>query len=88
MKDKDRIKQLEEQLEEARKHSKTYVYETDSLWCNDGELHMQYNDNSLIVFNVETLFRDLPYIVQMIVKENKKMQNMYSVNLKEILSEL
>ena len=40
MKDKDRIKQLEEQL--AQKH--TYVHEIHTLHCSDGELYLGYGE--------------------------------------------
>ena len=39
---KNRIKQLEEQLAEAKKH--TYIHETNHLYCSDGELHIGYGD--------------------------------------------
>ena len=38
-----RIKILEAQLEEAQSH--TYIYDTDTLWCSDGELCFGYNDD-------------------------------------------
>ena len=43
------IKDLEKQLEIAKKN--TYVYETTSLHCNDGEFYMYYGDDKCIVFN-------------------------------------
>ena len=36
MKDKDRIKQLEEQLKLAKK--RIYIHETTTMYCSDGEL--------------------------------------------------
>ncbi len=59
----NRIKELENeilQLQEALKH--TYIYETDTLWCRDGELYFAYNDDKILVMNVDQLFRDLPSI--------------------------
>lgn len=85
MKDKDRIKQLEEQL--AKKH--TYIHEIHTLQCSDGELYLGYGDkNECIVFNVDTLYKDLPSIISMVSKENAKQQEMYADLIKESLEEL
>ena len=79
MKDKDRIKQLEEQL--AQKY--TYVHEIHTLHCSDGELYLGYGD-----INVDTLYKDLPSIISMVSKENAKQQKMYADLIKESLTEL
>ena len=85
MKDKDRIKQLEEQL--AKKH--TYIHETTTIYCSDGELHIGYNnDIGTLTFNVDTLYKDLPSIISMVSKENAKQQEMYADLIKESLDEL
>ena len=62
MTDKQKIKDLERQLQVAKKH--TYVYETTSLHCNDGEFYMYYGDDKCVVFNVEQLFKDFRIIVK------------------------
>ena len=86
----NRIKQLEaqieilkSQLEEAQSH--TYIYNTDTLWCSDGELYIGYNDDKTLVMNVDQLFRDLPSIIRMVTKEQKKMQAMNHKMIKEAL---
>lgn len=86
----NRIKQLEaqieilkSQLEEAQSH--TYIYNTDTLWCSDGELYIGYNDNKTLVMDVDQLFRDLPSIIRMVTKEQKKMQAMHLKMIKEAL---
>ena len=85
MKDKDRIKQLEEQL--AQKH--TYVHEIHTLHCSDGELYLGYDDKDrCLVINVDTLYKDLPAIISMVSKENAKQQKMYAEGIKETLTEL
>ena len=87
MKDKDRIKQLEEQLKLAKKH--TYIHETTIIYCSDGELHIGYNnDIGTLTFNVDTLYKDLPSIISMVAKENTKQQEMYADLIKESLTEL
>ena len=71
------------------KESKTtYIHETNTLHCQDGELHIEYGDNNWVVFNVEHLFKDLGFIVDQVVKENKKMQEMYLDLIKDELKEL
>ena len=89
----NRIKQLEKQirilrvkLEEARKH--TYIYNTDSLWCNDGELYIGYNNDKTLVMCVDQLFRDLPSIISMVCKEQKKIQQMHLEMIKIAQAEL
>ena len=89
----NRIKKLEKQirilrvkLEEARKH--TYIYNTDSLWCNDGELYIGYNNDKTLVMCVDQLFRDLPSIISMVCKEQKKIQQMHLEMIKIAQAEL
>ena len=81
-----RIKILEAQLEEAQSH--TYIGETDTLHCSDGELYIGYDDNKTLVMEVDQLFRDLPSIISMVTKEQKKMQEMYLEMIKEATIEL
>ena len=86
---KNRIKQLEEQLAKAKKH--TYIHETNHLYCSDGELHIGYGDfdnERWLVINVESLFKDLPFIVSQVVEENKKMQDMHLKMIKGTLKEI
>ena len=78
-----RIKILEAQLEEAQSH--TYIGETDTLHCLDGELYIGYDDNKTLVMEVDQLFRDLPSIISMVTKEQKKMQEMHLEMIKEAL---
>ena len=77
------IEILKAQLKEAQSH--TYIYDTDSLWCSDGELYIGYNDDKTLVMNVDQLFRDLPSIISMVTKEQKKMQQMHLEMIKEAL---
>tara|TARA_R100001460_G_scaffold90485_2_gene132122 strand:- start:707 stop:997 length:291 start_codon:yes stop_codon:yes gene_type:complete len=96
MTQKEKIKDLEKQLEVAKRHTKEqqkmqswyYVHETYRLHCNDGELYISHDDNKCVVFNVEQLYKDLPFIVTQVVKEQQKMQSWYLDNLKESLKEI
>jgi len=86
---KNKIKDLEEQLERAKQH--TYINETNTLHCSDGELHIGYGDckdDRWLTINVECLFKDLHFIVSQVVEENKKMQDMHLDLLKTSLKKL
>jgi len=79
------IEILKAQLKEAQSH--TYIYETHTLYCSDGELYIGYGDidDKTLVMNVDQLFRDLPSIISMVTKEQKKMQQMHLKMIKEAL---
>ena len=77
---------LKAQLQDAQLH--TYIGETDSLHCSDGELYIGYDDNKTLVMEVDQLFRDLPSIINMVTKEQKKMQQMHLEMIKEATTEL
>ena len=79
---------LKAQLKEAQSH--TYIYETNTLYCSDGELYIGYghNDDKTLVMNVDQLFRDLPSIINMVTKEQKKQQEMHHKMIKEALDEI
>jgi len=70
------------------KEKTTYIHETNHLYCQDGELHIGYGKDNWIVFNTDQLYKDLPFIINQVVKENKKMQEMYLKSIKESLEEL
>lgn len=69
----------------------TYVGETTSLHCRDGELNIWYgdiDDQKLLVINVEQFYKDLPFIIEQVCKEQKKMQKMYLSQIKETIEKL
>tara|TARA_R100001460_G_scaffold105183_4_gene151518 strand:+ start:5557 stop:5832 length:276 start_codon:yes stop_codon:yes gene_type:complete len=82
----DRIHELEKQLETAKKN--TYIYETQHLQCSDGEMHIGFGDDRWLVWNTDSLYKDLPFIINQVVKENKKQQKMYLDMLKKEINEL
>lgn len=81
---------LENKLEMAKKNH--YVHESHSLHCQDGELYIYHNgindEERCVVINVEQLLKDLPFIIDQTIKENKKMQEMYLNNLKDSIKKL
>ena len=85
-----KITELEGDLLEARdyKPTHTYIHETTDLYCSDGEMHIGYGDNKWLVYNTDQLFKDLPFIINQVVKENAKMQKMYLSQIKEELMNL
>ena len=87
---KQKITELEGDLLEARdyKPTHTYIHETTNLYCSDGEMYIGYGDNKWLVYNTDQLFKDLPFIINQVVKENAKMQKMYLSQIKEELLNL
>tara|TARA_R100000935_G_C2712696_1_gene114743 strand:+ start:293 stop:574 length:282 start_codon:yes stop_codon:yes gene_type:complete len=84
-----RITELEGNLLEANSH--TYIGDTHSLHCSDGEMYFYYGDidnEKVLVYNTDQLFKDLPFIINQVCKENKKMQDWYMGKIKEELKEL
>ena len=68
-----KIEDLKNQLAHAR--TKTYVGETHTLSCTNGELYIGYDnwgEDCTLVMDVNQLFRDLPSIIDMVCKEAKK----------------
>ena len=66
----------------------TYIHETHHLYCQDGEFHIGYGDDKWVVYNVEQLYKDLPFIIQETIRENNKMHKMYLDLIKQELKEL
>ena len=78
-------------LEERLKSKITYIHETSHLYCSDGEMHIQYGDcdnENWVVYNTDQLFKDLPFIINQVIKENKKMQSYYLGQIKKELLDL
>ena len=78
-------------LKDQLKSKVTYIHETSHLYCSDGEMHIQYGDcdnENWVVYNTDQLFKDLPFIINQVVKENKKMQSYYLGEIKKELLDL
>jgi len=68
----DRIYELEQEVKQLKKYKKhIYVHDTDTIWVDYGELHLQCEQGK-IVFNMETLFNDLPTIIGLCIEEQEK----------------
>jgi hypothetical protein len=73
------------------KINSVYVGETNGLHCSDGELVIHHGDvgnEQVLVINVEELYKDLPFIIEQVCKEQKKMQEMYLEMIKESINKL
>ena len=80
----ERIDHLEEMLHDALHY--TYVGETYDLYVRDGELHITYQDGGReLIMCTESLFKDLPFIINQVCKEQKKMNKMYLKQIKKAL---
>jgi hypothetical protein len=67
----------------------TYIHEINTLHASNGELYIGYgDDNEHIVFNTDTLFKDLHIIIDMVCKENKKEQKRVLKQLKTSLNNI
>lgn len=90
MTQKEQIADLKKQLAEAKRN--TYVGETHHLQCFDGELHIGYgsypDDERWLVMDVNSLYRDLPFFIGQVVKEQKKQQKMYLDSIKETIKDI
>ena len=84
---KDLIAILYNQLDEKTNH--TYIGETHTIHCCDGEIYFGYGDvdeEKTLVMNVDELYKDLPSIIRMVIKEQKNTQAMHLEMIKEALS--
>jgi hypothetical protein len=85
----NKIKELEAQIDTLIGLKKnTYIHETHHLYCDNGEMHFGYDEDKWLVYNTDQLFKDLPFIINQVCKENKKMQDWYLDKIKEELKEL
>tara|TARA_R110000796_G_scaffold215745_1_gene331775 strand:+ start:1714 stop:1974 length:261 start_codon:yes stop_codon:yes gene_type:complete len=82
----DRIDELEQKLDQALKH--TYVYDTHTLHCADGELYIGYGKDRSLVINIDTIYNDLPFLISEVCKEQKKNQEDTLERIKDSLDTL
>ena len=86
---KEQIADLKEKLAEAKRH--TYVTDTTSLHCSDGELIIEYDiygESRHLIIDVNCLYEDLPFIINKVCEEQKKMQKETLNRIKEELKEI
>ncbi len=67
---------------EEKKH--IYVHETHTLWQDNGELYIECEQGT-IVWNLETLYNDLPHLLSYCIEEHKKKQKRIKKEIEEII---
>ena len=85
---KNKILHLKNELANARMN--TYVGNTTDLYVVSGELYIQYGDNGekTLVMCTQQLFKDLPFIINQVIKDNAKLQKMHINNIVTELKEI
>jgi len=71
------------EVEWQEKNKIIYVHETHTLSCENGELYIQ-GDFGEIVWNCETLFTDLPFIIRLVLKEREQTDKRIREKIKEV----
>lgn len=66
---------------------KTYINNTQSMYCSDGEFIAEHSNGTLI-WDAQSLFEDLPFIVTQVTNEAAKTAEMHLEMLKDSLKEL
>lgn len=67
----------------SKKLKQMYVHETESLSESNGELYIT-GEFGEIVWNAETLFMDLPYIVKLVYKSREATDKRIREQIEEI----
>jgi len=85
---KNKILHLKNELANARMN--TYVGNTTDLYVVSGELYINYGDNGekTLVMCTQQLFKDLPFIINQVIKDNAKLQKMHINNIVTELKEI
>jgi hypothetical protein len=67
----------------SKKQKQMYVHETHTLSQSNGELYIS-GDFGEIVWNTETLFTDLPHIINMVYKSREETNKIIREQIEEI----
>jgi len=71
------------EVEWQEKETQMYIAETHTLSCSNGELYVD-GDFGQLVWNCETLFTDLPHIVEMVYKARRETDKRVKEQIEEI----
>ena len=71
------------EVEWQKKETQMYIAETHILSCSNGELYVD-GDFGQLVWNCETLFTDLPHIVEMVYKARRETDKRVKEQIEEI----
>ncbi len=64
-----------------------YIHDIQTLSARDGEVYIE-TDNEMLIFNAETLYRDLATVVKLTLEQKYEMDKLYKTELKDIIKEL
>ena len=64
-----------------------YIHETENIYSCNGEIHLVYNNN-IIVLNAINLLNDLDIIVHLTFKEIEKQKKLTKQNIKQTLKNI
>ena len=68
---------VQERANKRQRQMKTiYIHETITIWSDNGEIYLETDNGTVLVFNAETLFNDIPTIMTLALKERKKQEEM------------
>jgi chromosome segregation ATPase len=85
-KQEDKIKELKQQLKDSNpKIQNAYLTDIYNIFALDGDLYLQ-SEHLRLIINCESFLGDLDLINHLVLKENKKTQQMYLDNLKETIN--
>ena len=65
----------------------TYIADTHSIHCVNGEFVAEHSDGNTLVWDCDSLMRDLPYIVRQVAAEVKNTSKMNLKMLQECLTD-
>ena len=74
---------LGKEVEWNKKELGMYIHETETITCSDGELHV-FGEFGELVWNCETLFTDLPYIIENVYKARAEAEKTVKESIAEI----
>ena len=71
------------EVEWNEKEKSMYIHETESMNCTDGDLYI-FGHFGELVWNCETLFTDLPHIVEMVYQSRAEAEKRVKESIAEI----
>lgn len=80
--------QLRNELCEASTPKNIYIHESNSIFADSGELHIEADDNKTVVFNCSTLVQDLAIINDMVIKEAKRELSANITEIKQLTKDI
>ena len=71
------------EVEWNEKEKSMYIHETETITCSDGELYI-FGEFGELVWNCETLFTDLPYIIEKVYQSRAEAEKRVKESIAEI----